>query len=103
MVYDELKNFHGLRKTFEKGERYSLGERTEQTLLDLLSEIVRAGSERNEWKIAALDLALRHLERTKILLRLAHDMRQIPERQYLEHQERLQRIGRMLGGWRKST
>lgn len=103
LIYDELKAFHLLRKKFDKGERYSLGEKTEQTLLDVLLEIIKAGTSKNEWKIAAIDSASKHLEVTKILLRLANDMEQIEDKHYEEHQERISRAGRMLGGWRKAS
>jgi len=103
LIYDELKAFHLLRKKFDKGERYSLGEKTEQTLIDILMDIIKAGTSRNEWKIAAIDSASKHLELTKILLRLASDMEQIEDKHYEEHQERLNRAGRMLGGWKNKS
>lgn len=103
LIYDELKAFHLLRKKFDKGERHSLGEKTEQTLLNVLIKIIEAGTSKNEWKIAAIDAASKQLELTKILLRLASDMEQIEDRQYEEHQERINKAGRMLGGWRKAS
>ncbi|MEK7632563.1 MAG: four helix bundle protein [Patescibacteria group bacterium] len=99
-TYDELKIFHTLLKKFSKSERYSLGEKLENSLLNILLEIISAGNARNEWKIAAIDRALVHLERSKILLRLASDIEQIAMEMYLERSEAFQKIGRMLGGWK---
>lgn len=101
-TYDELKTLHVLRKKFSKSERYSLGEKLEQTLLSILLEIISAGNAKHEWKIAAIDRALIQLEQTKILLRLASDIEQITLDAYLARSESLQKIGRMLGGWRKT-
>ena len=90
------------RRKFAKTEKYSLGESIETSTMDILMQIVDAGQQKREWKIPALDTALRSLEKTKILLRLASEMGQIQGRPYLAMQERIQKIGRMLGGWRKS-
>ncbi|MEY4723609.1 MAG: hypothetical protein RLZZ324_1122 [Candidatus Parcubacteria bacterium] len=102
-TYDALKEVHLLRKKFEKSEKYSLGETLERAMLDILLHIIRAGSAKQEWKIAAIDDALGKLEESKILVRLAHDLKQISEKQYLGLAEQTQKIGRMLGGWRKAT
>lgn len=101
-TYDELKALHVLRKKFSKSERYSLGESLEKSLLSILLEIIAAGNAKHEWKVAAIDRALVHLEQTKILLRLASDIEQITMDMYLVRSESLQKIGRMLGGWRKT-
>ncbi len=68
----------------------------------MLQEIIEAGLQKREWKIAAIEKSLRLLEKTKILVRLAGDLEQIRERDVLEVQETVQQIGRMLGGWKKS-
>lgn len=102
-TYSEIKILHDLRKKFSKSERYSLGEKLENSLLNILLEIITAGNARNEWKIAAIDRALVHLEQSKILLRLAGDCNQITVDVYVNRSEAFQKIGRMLGGWRKSS
>lgn len=96
-----LKNFHAVRRVFSKGERYSLGEKTENALIEILLAIIEAGGAKREWKINSIDAALRHLEKSKILIRLARDLEQIREKNYLDLEENLNKIGRMLGGWRK--
>lgn len=102
-AYDELTCLHVLRKKFTKSERYSLGEKIENALLNLLLEIVSAGNVKHEWKIAAIDRALNHLEQAKILMRLAGDCHQITFDMYIKRSEALSMIGRMLGGWRKKA
>lgn len=102
-AYELLKDIHLARRTFAKPEKYSLGETLEQSVLDMLLHIIDAGQSRKEWKVAAIDAALRDLEKTKILIRLAWDLQQIHERRMSTWQERVQTIGRMLGGWRKAA
>jgi hypothetical protein len=95
--------FHILRTKFTKSERYSLGEKLENSLLNILLEIIAAGNAKHEWKIAAIDRALVYLEQSKILLRLTSDCDQITVDMYIARSEEYQKIGRMLGGWRKSA
>lgn len=102
-TYDLIKEVHVLRKAFSKSEKYSLGETLERALLDTLLHIIRAGNSRQEWKVAAIDDALAKLEESKILARLAHDLKEISDKQYQSITESMQKIGRMLGGWRKAT
>lgn len=102
-TYDLLKEIHVARRTFTKSEKYSLGEAVERGVLGMLLAIIDAGQEKREWKITAIDRALHELERTKVLVRLAWDLEQIPERRMLAWQETVQTIGRMLGGWRRSV
>jgi len=102
-VYDLLKDVHVARRTFAKSEKYSLGQVLEQSLLELLLHIVEAGRQRQEWKVAAIDAAIRELERVKILIRLAWDLQQIQERRMSQWQTSVDTVGRMLGGWRKSV
>lgn len=103
LTYDVLKGFHVLRRSFSKGERYSLGESIERALLEILLRIIEAGQTKQEWRVAALTRALECLENAKILIRLANDLEQIQQKQYLNLEESLNKIGRMLGGWRRSA
>lgn len=103
LTYDTLKETHVLRRTFSKSEKYSLGEALERALLDMLLRIIRAGNARGEWKTAEIDDALGKMEEAKILVRLALDLKQISDKQYLGLEASLQKAGRMLGGWRKSA
>lgn len=102
-MYDLLKDVHAARRTFAKSEKYSPGQSLEQALLELLLHIIEAGRQRREWKVAAIDAALRELERAKILIRLAWDLQQIHEHRMSAWQSTTDTIGRMLGGWRKSV
>lgn len=102
LTYDILKEVHLVRRSFSKSEKYSLGEMIERSGLDALTAIIEAGQLKREWKIPAIDRSLLSLEKMKVGLRLAHDLKELPERRYLALQKSLDKAGRMLGGWKKS-
>ena len=101
-TYDLYKLLHEAVKKFPKSDRYSLGEKCKEIVLHLLEAIINAGNSKKEWKLAPLETALTKLELLKVFIRLAYETRCIPEKHYLNMQERIHEIGRMLGGWRRS-
>ena len=100
--YDLYKVLHEAVKKYPKGDRYSLGERTQTHTLELIESIAKAGHAKKDWKVPLLEQAIVSLELLKVLVRLGQDTRCLNQKQYLEMQERMQEIGRMLGGWRRS-
>ncbi|MSR85026.1 diversity-generating retroelement protein Avd [Candidatus Uhrbacteria bacterium] len=101
--YDLYKTLYELVKKYPKGDRYSLGERTKEKVLELLEAVTKAGHAKKEWKLTFLDQAISSLEITKVFVRLGQDTQCLTQKQYIVIQERIQEIGRMLGGWRKSV
>lgn len=101
-TYDLYVLLHTLIKKFPKHDQYTLGEQCKNTTLLMLESIIMAGNAKREWKIPPLDTALTKLELLKIFLRLACETACISQKQYTDTQTRLQEIGRMLGGWKKS-
>lgn len=61
-----------------------------------------AGISRLERKIQYLEKSIVSIDILKILIRLAKDIQALDNKKYLQLQEQLQEIGRMLGGWKKS-
>ena len=102
-VFDLLKDYHVLRLKFHKTEKYTLGEKIEENMLDLLMNIVEAGHAKKQYKIPFIEHALTKIECIKILVRLAAVLHLLSEKQYLSFQERIHRTGQMLGGWRNKT
>ncbi len=100
--YDLYKGLHGLIKKYPKGDQHSLGEKTKNEILGLIEAITKAGHAKKEWKLPQIEQAIIKLELTKIFIRLGHDTHCLNEKQYLIIQERIQEIGRMLGGWKRS-
>jgi len=72
-------------------------------MLDMLVLIIRAyHSKETHRKYPLLEEANTHLETLKILIRLAKDIKTIPDKWYIEYEVKLQEIGKMLGGWMKA-
>ena len=86
---------------FPRVRRFTLGERLESVLIEVLELCVEAAFTHN--KRAALQRANLRLEVAKHLWRLAMDMQAVAPRQY-EHGVRLMdELGRQLGGWLRSV
>jgi len=86
---------------FARHHRFSLGTRIEQTLFDALDVLGEARYARE--KQGLLDRANMLLDRLRLQMRLAKDLRLLPLNSY-EHQARaVDEIGRMIGGWKRSS
>jgi len=83
---------------FPRVRRFTLGERLESMLLEVLEATVEAAFSAR--KQAALDRANLRLETARHLWRLAFELRAVAARSH-EHGARLMdELGRQLGGWR---
>ncbi len=102
LAFDLLKDFHLIRAKFPKAEKYTLGSKIEETVLNMLVSIIEAGNAKREFKIAPIKQAILKNNLLKVLFRLAFEIKIITEKQYLDFEERLQKIGQMLGGWQRS-
>lgn len=80
-------------------DRYTLGQKIFELLIDMLALVVRAQYQSNEKKLQTLYNTSEQLDTIKILIRLTHKIEMIPEATYIRFQTDLQNIGKMLGGW----
>jgi hypothetical protein len=86
---------------FPRVRRYTLGERLESVLLEVLELTVEAAFAHH--KRAALERANLRLETARHLWRLAFELEAVAGKSY-EHGARLMdELGRQLGGWLKSA
>ena len=86
---------------FPKSYRFSVGQRLIDVGLDLLLLLVEAAYRRD--KRDALRTAGVRTNALRYLLRLAHDLKLLPVSAYAFATEHLDEIGRMVGGWERST
>lgn len=101
-TYDLYKVLYEAVKKFNKSDKYSLGEKIKEKVIELIEAITKAGYAKAEWKVVQIEQAIITLELIKVFIRLAYDTNCLNEKQYLNLQECAQEIGRMLGGWKKS-
>ena len=103
-VYKLYVAWHLRCETIPKKDRFSIGQKTEKFLLDILTLIVSAYYTKElMYKRKYLAKANTLLECVKITIRLAKDVKVLEQRWYVEYESRLQEIGKMLGGWIKSA
>lgn len=99
-LYDLILWMYPLINKFPKSQRFVLGQQLENTLLDILKGIIQANQERN--KLEILKQVSIDLDKFRILYRLAKDLRFMSVRQYQFGAEKINEVGKILGGWTKS-
>jgi 23S rRNA-intervening sequence protein len=87
-------------ESFSRAYRFTLGERVVSGGLDLLLALVEAAYTTN--KAGLLQRANGQVNGLRYLLRLAKDLRLLTVDSYTFAAERLEEIGRMVGGWQRS-
>ena len=85
---------------FPRSRRFTLGERVEGGLLEVLELLVESAYSRN--KDIPLRRANLQLEVVRHLWRLAHELKVIATRQYEHGAKLLDDLGRQIGGWLRS-
>ncbi len=102
-TYELYKTYYQLLPNFPKKDRYALGLKCETALLDLLEGIILAGNLSRTEKLPTLKRVSVNVDLLKVLFRLLKDLKVIDIKKYLALEGSLQEIGKMLGGWIKTT
>lgn len=100
-VYDLILWMYPLINKFPKKQRFVLGQQLENALLNILKGIIQANQERN--KLEILKQVSIDLDKFRILFRLAKDLRFMSIKQYQFGAEKINEVGKVLGGWMKSS
>ena len=95
-TYDFLLWFHPVVNKFPKAQRFVLGQRIENKVLDLFHAIILSNVERD--KTTALRQASMELDELRTLVRLAKDLHFVSIRQYGTAALKMNEIGRLLAG-----
>ena len=98
-VYDFLLWLIPATGRFPKNQRYLLGERLENLLLDVLNLLIAARYSKE--KAGLLESCNLKLEQFRYLLRLSKDLRLLDLRRYEYSAGKTDEIGRQIGGWLK--
>jgi len=80
-----------------------LGQKIEQIILEILELISKASYSSQAEKVEDLRHASIKLDFLKVLFRLTFDLKIIDQKKYILLEEKIQGMGRMLGGWIKSV
>ena len=101
--YDLYKQFHEHRKMVSKSDRYGIYERSENILIDILELLLEAGYTKANNKVPSLEKASVKLNILRFFIRLMKDTRTLDLKKYTALQAVIDEIGRMLGGWIRSS
>ncbi len=84
-----------------KRDRYALGLKIEQQALDFFELIMMGRAKTGPGKILILKKADLKLQMIQLFVRLAKDIKVLPVKRYIELEEKLLELGKMIGGWLK--
>jgi len=102
-IYELYKYFHSLKNSVPKQERYTLWQKCETVLLEILENILLASQMPKSEKLPILEKSSVKLNLFRVFIRLSKEVKAIDNKKYLLLQESTDKIGRMLGGWIKSV
>lgn len=101
--YDLYKEFYALRLAVPKQDRYTLWQKCEGLLIEVLEGILFASQQSKSEKLPTLEKTSVKLNFLRVCIRLMKDIKAIDAKKYIIIEANLDEIGRMLGGWIKST
>jgi len=102
-LYDFYKLLSQFLLLFPKAKRYTLGQKLDNLTLEIFELVIAAGISVRDKKFFYLEKAIISFDLLKILVRLSKDTQCLDNKKYLQLEQSLQEIGRMLGGWRRSV
>lgn len=100
--YDLYKTFYGYRALIPKQDRYTIWQRCESLILDILEGVLLATHKHKAEKLPVLEGASAKLSLLRIFIRLMKDTKAIDGKKYVALEGCVDEIGRMLGGWIRS-
>ena len=99
--YDLILYMYPVIRRMPRSERHTLSQHIRNTLIDIAKLIVEANKRRDKTPtLYQIDV---EIEKLRMLVRLAKDLEFISVHRYGIMAERINEIGRMLGGWLKSA
>jgi hypothetical protein len=90
-----------IQRDLPKVERIGIGQKIDRSFLDVLELTFTSSYLPVEPKIVSLSRTVSRLDVLKFFLQLAWEGRIIPTGKHSELSQKLEEVGRMLGGWKK--
>jgi len=101
--YDLYKAFYSYRTLIPKQDRYTIWQRAESLTLDIIEYILLASHAAKADKLPLLEKTSAKLNLLWVFLRLMKEVKALDNKKYTAIQEIVDEMGRMLGGWIRST
>ncbi|MBI5004168.1 four helix bundle protein [Candidatus Kaiserbacteria bacterium] len=102
-TYDLYKTFYGYRADISRQDRYTIWQKCESLILEILEAVLLAGHIGKAEKLPVLENASSRLNLLRVFIRLMSDVKAIDNKKYVILQSDIDEIGRMLGGWIRSS
>lgn len=102
-TYELYSVFHEYRRVVSKADRFTVYERSENLIVDLIELFLEAGYTKSGNKSAILEKASVKLNTLRFFIRLMKETKVFDLKKYITLQEKIDEIGRMLGGWIRSN
>ena len=83
-----------------KTHRYSLGEKIDKLFVDTIEAIITANFLTPKEKEPFIRFAIRKLDTLKMFLMILWETKSLDDKKYIALSEKLNEVGRNLGGWR---
>lgn len=90
-------------KRFSKLDRYTLGQKVFELLVEMLVLVIRAQYQPIEQKLHTLNEISAYLDSVKVIIRITRKLEIVSEVWYIRFEDELCQVGKMLGGWIRDT
>lgn len=84
---------------FPKTSRYTLGEKIDSLFIDTTELVFIASSLYKGQKLLHVQMAVTKLDLLKFFLQIAWEIKALDNKKFILLSEKLNEVGRMLGGW----
>jgi len=91
--------WHEYHSTLPKIHRYSLGGKIDELYIESMEAVSAAAFLSRDEKLPYVRLATRKIDTLKLLLMILWETKSLDTKKYAALSERMDEIGRMLGGW----
>lgn len=102
-TYELYKVFNEYRRLIPKNDRYTVYVKVENAILDVIELLLEAGYSQKASKSLLLEKASVKLNILRFLIRLMKETKVFDLKKYTTLQGIIDEIGRMLGGWIRSS
>ncbi len=96
------KLWHGFLSDFPRDSRKTLGQKIDGLFLEVIENIIKAGYSDKAEKEIFLKRASVKLDLLKFFLQVAWEIKSVDNKKYINLSEKLNEVGKMLGGWIRS-
>lgn len=91
--------WHDYHLSLPKTNRYSIGGRIDTLFIETIEAIATASFLLRNEKLPFVRLAIKKLDTVKVLLMILWETKSLDNKKYITISEKLDEIGKMLGGW----